>query len=156
MMKTMEKEEIKKAGCILIDFNSEKIALIFRENRNDYSFPKGHCEKGESLVETALRETAEETKRDAKLLSEIPAVIEHYVDSVGDKCVCHYFLAKDIGKSDNTCTDTHTLIWTDIEKVEEILTYSTQKKWWEKIKSQVNQTLKNKQCDVKTTEMWNI
>ncbi len=155
-MNKMTNKEIIKAGCILVNMENKKIGLIFRENRNDYSFPKGHCEKGESFIETAIRETAEETKRDCKLVSENPIVIEHYVDGVGDKCVCHFYLTTDIGKSDNTCTDTHTLIWTDFDKVEETLTYSSQKRWWKEISFQVLQILKNQNCDVKTFEIWNI
>ena len=52
-----------KAGIILI--NKNKIALIYRNNYNDYSFPKGHLEDGESLIECAIRETEEDIKRDA-------------------------------------------------------------------------------------------
>ena len=44
-----------KAGIILI--NKNKIALIYRDNYNDYSFPKGHLEDNESLIECAIRET---------------------------------------------------------------------------------------------------
>ena len=54
-----------KAGCFLIDKENKMIALIHREKQNDYSFPKGHVEQGEDIKSAAIRETAEETKRDA-------------------------------------------------------------------------------------------
>ena len=50
-----------KAGTILI--NKDNICLIYRDIHNDYSFPKGHLEKNESLKECDIRETEEETKR---------------------------------------------------------------------------------------------
>ena len=47
--------KVIKAGCILVDTKNKKIGLIYRSNRNDYSFPKGHKENGESLVEYCKR-----------------------------------------------------------------------------------------------------
>ena len=52
----------KKAGCIVLDVNNKTIALVYREKQNDYSFSKGHREGNETLIECAIRETAEETK----------------------------------------------------------------------------------------------
>ena len=46
--------------------------LIFREKLNDYTFPKGHLEYGESLEEAAIRETNEEAGATVK--------IEDYID----------------------------------------------------------------------------
>ena len=40
------------------------------------------------------------------------------------------FVAVDIGKSDNTSADTHDLIWTPIEDVENKLSYDGLKKHW--------------------------
>ena len=50
--------ETLKAGCFLINRETKEIALIYRKKQNDYSFPKGHVEDGESLKEAAIRETA--------------------------------------------------------------------------------------------------
>ncbi|MGO9081460.1 MAG: NUDIX domain-containing protein [Streptosporangiaceae bacterium] len=38
-----------------------QVALIHRERHGDWAFPKGKCEPGEHLLETAVREVAEET-----------------------------------------------------------------------------------------------
>ena len=54
--------KIDKGGCILI--NSEnKVAIVYRKYRDDFSFPKGHLEKDESILDAAIRETEEEIKR---------------------------------------------------------------------------------------------
>lgn len=50
---------IKKAGCVLINFETNDIALVYRDEH--YSFQKGHLEIGETLQECAIRETKEET-----------------------------------------------------------------------------------------------
>ena len=133
--------KVIKAGCILVDTKNKKIGLIYRSNRNDYSFPKGHKENGESLVECAVRETAEETKRDCILCSNEPIAVEHYFDSKNDEVDNYYFLAIDNGKSDNDSTDTHDLIWTSFDDVEDILTYESLKETWRKIKNKVKELL---------------
>ena len=52
----------EKAGCFLIKKETKEIALICRKKQEDYSFPKGHVENGESLKDAAIRESAEETR----------------------------------------------------------------------------------------------
>ena len=42
--------ETLKAGCILINTETKKIGLIYRDVHDDYEFPKGHLEKNETLV----------------------------------------------------------------------------------------------------------
>ena len=68
-------KKVKKAGCILINRKDNTIALVYRKKYNDYSFPKGHLEEGETIEECALRETAEETKHVARFLEKDPIYI---------------------------------------------------------------------------------
>ena len=65
--KLKSKKLVKKAGCILINLQEKEIALVCRNG--EYSFPKGHLEKGETLAECAIRETKEETGHDCHLVS---------------------------------------------------------------------------------------
>lgn len=130
-----------KAGVILI--NKNKIGLIYRNYYNDYSFPKGHLEDNESLVECAIRETEEETKRKVKLVFDEEIYIESYVTPRGEECECHYYLGLDDGHSDNDSTDTHDLMWIDFDKVEDTLSYESLKKLWNIIKPKVSEYIKN-------------
>lgn len=112
-----------KAGCVLLNKDEKKIALVYREKQNDYSFPKGHLEGEESIEECAIRETAEETKRIALLVDSVKPHIQSYTTPSGEYCVCYLYLALDGGKSDNTSTDTHPVVWVDYKEVEDKLSY---------------------------------
>ena len=129
--------ETQKAGCYLFDEKTKKVALVYREKQNDYSFPKGHLEEGESLLECAIRETEEETKRVAIVIDEENPIIERYTTPKGEKCVCYMYLAKDGGVSDNSSEDTHPVHWIDFDKVEETLTYKNLKDSWKIIKEKI-------------------
>ena len=109
--------KVKKAGCILINENDKSVALVFREKQQDYSFPKGHLEEGETLLECAIRETEEETKRVAIILDEEPIYVETYVTPSGEDVEMYYYLAKDGGISDNTCDDTHPTFFIPFDEV---------------------------------------
>ena len=127
----------KKAGCILLNPDDKTIALVYREQYDDYSFPKGHLEEGESLVECALRETAEETKREAILLEEEPIYIEHYETPRKEQVEMYYYLAKDNGPSDNKSTDTHPTYWIPFDEVHDKLSYSGLRVVWDETKDKV-------------------
>ena len=132
---------VEKGGTILI--NKHSIGLIYRDNHNDISFPKGHLEKNESLLECAIRETNEETKREVTVLINEPIYIEYYINKKGEKCVCYYYLVKDNGSSNNTSEDTHDLIWTDFVEVESKLTHKSLINMWNKIKDRVEEYLED-------------
>ena len=130
-------ERVKKAGCVLINVETKKIAIVYREIYNDYSFPKGHLESGESLIECAIRETAEETKRNCVLLEKDPIYIEEYTTSGGEEVIMYYYLSKDVGPSDNNSLDTHETYWIPFDDVIDILSYDGLKKVWNRIKDKV-------------------
>lgn len=133
--------ETLKAGCFLINRETKEIALIYRKKQNDYSFPKGHVEDGESLKEAAIRETAEETKRIAEIIEKYEPYIEKYTTPKGEHCICYMFFAIDKGKSDNNSEDTHDLIWTPFDKVEETLSYDSLKNTWNSAKNIIKEIL---------------
>ena len=71
--------KVNKAGCILINCDTEKVGLIYRSKQNDYSFPKGHVELDETILECAMRETSEETLRLPEILATLST--QSYTDS---------------------------------------------------------------------------
>ncbi len=130
-------EKVKKAGCIMINTINKTVAIVYRKKQNDYSFPKGHVEPGESLMECSIRETMEETKRNCILLENNPIYVEEYVTPKGEDVIMYYFLSKDIGPSDNDSLDTHDVYWISFDEVEDVLSYESLKRVWNNIKEKV-------------------
>ena len=128
--------KVQKAGCILIDTKDHTIALV-RRKVNEYSFPKGHLEENESLKDCAIRETAEETKREGVILEEEPIYTEYYVTPSGEDVEMFYFLAKDNGPSNNTSEDTHPTEWLPYDEVYDKLSYPSLKEVWNNTKDKV-------------------
>lgn len=129
--------ETIKAGCYLIDIETKCVALVFRERDKDFSFPKGHLEPGETIEDCAIRETAEETKRIAKVVEEYEPFVERYVTPKGEKCVVYMYIAIDMGHSNNDSTETHDTYWIPFEEVEGKLSYESLKDSWRQVKNDV-------------------
>lgn len=52
---------VKAAGILLMTSGNDRTEFLLMRHANRWDLPKGHCEKGESFLDTALRETEEET-----------------------------------------------------------------------------------------------
>lgn len=68
----------KSCGCIIID--NDKVLLI-KQTKGHWSVPKGHVEENETEVETALRETKEETNLDVEIDETKRYTMEYVVES---------------------------------------------------------------------------
>lgn len=134
--------ETLKAGCFLVNIETKSVALVYRTKQNDYSFPKGHKEEDETLEQCAIRETAEETRRNAEIVKEFEPYIERYTTSRGENCVCYMYIAIDKGVSDNTCEDTHDTYWIPFDEIEEKLSYQNLKDTWNAVKNKIRTLLK--------------
>lgn len=108
-------------------------------------FQRGMWRKGETLKEAAIRETAEETKRIAKIVDEYEPFAEKYITPRGENCVCYMFFALDNGVSDNQSEDTHDIIWTQFANVEDTLSYDSLKNTWNSVKDTIIKILEKNQ-----------
>lgn len=124
----MKKE--KACGCIVIK-NDE--ILIIKQHQGFYGFPKGHMEKGETEVVTAIREVKEETNIDVEIDEKYRFEMSYIINNHTIKTVV-YFLAKAI--NDNIVIQKEELLeakWVKISDVESILTYDNLKVLWKDI-----------------------
>ncbi len=128
-----------KAGCYLINLKLKSVAIIYRESHKDYSFPKGHLEGNESLEECAIRETAEETKRIARIISK--PYVSRYTTPRGEDVENYMYIAIDEGKSDNASTDTHEFKWIPIDEVLDILSYDSLKKDYKEVLPEIKKII---------------
>lgn len=129
----------QKAGCILINKQTRCIGLIYREKQNDYSFPKGHLENGETLQECAIRETEEETGRKNHLVFNESVYKLEYITPKGEEVENYMFFAIDDGITEKIIPDDlkESLAWIEFEKVEEVLSYQDLKEMWNELKKDV-------------------
>src|ERR1700687_5218168 len=68
-----------------------RLAVVHRPGYDDWSFPKGKVDRGETLEETALREVEEETGLRCKLVP--PLGCTAYADHKGrDKVACYWLM----------------------------------------------------------------
>ena len=90
--------------------------------------PKGRPARGENLEQTALREVAEETGLDARIVAPLGSVDYVYADARGkvDKKV-HFFLMElastEAGPTDG---ELERVAWVDIDEAERRLSFTTE------------------------------
>ncbi len=139
----IHKSETVKAGCYVINKERREVALVHREKQDDYSFPKGHVEDNETIVEGAVREVEEEIKRCVSLVSDV--YINRYITPKGERCCCYMYIGLDCGVSNNTSSDTHEVVWVKVEDVLDKLSYPSLKEDWSKVYDEVIKILEKKE-----------
>ena len=130
-----------KAGCILINMETKRIALVCR--KGEFSFPKGHLEEGEKIEECAIRETIEETGHECHLIKEIAKI--NYSNPSGEDVENYFFIAMDDGVSKKHINenDKEETIWKDFSEIENTLSYENLIELWNNIKNEVKETIDN-------------
>ena len=133
---------VKKAGCILINIKEKKIALVLKNGK--YSFPKGHLEKGETIIDCARREAIEETGHNIKIIGKEICIIR-YKTSEGIDVENHLFLGIDMGETEIEIDEKDKEIteWFEINKVYEQLSYENLKETWKKIMPKIKNIIKD-------------
>ncbi len=89
-----EQNETMKAGCIVVS-QDKKILLVSNKEGKIWAFPKGHVEQGESLEQSAIRETSEETGHEVKVIKRLSDVTYMH-EKTGEHIRIAMFLAEPI------------------------------------------------------------
>ena len=92
-----EAKEIVAAGGVVVDrtrAGEPRVLLVHRPRHDDWSFPKGKTDPGETIEQAALREVKEETGLDCRITQNLPSLRYSYRDRGGRlrPKVVHYFL----------------------------------------------------------------
>lgn len=85
--------EISAGGIIVTPSGSGWKVLLMKDMKGNWTFPKGKVEKGETLVQTALREIQEEVGiAGLSLIGELTPTMYWYFREKSIKKTVHYFL----------------------------------------------------------------
>jgi 8-oxo-dGTP diphosphatase len=122
-------KRIEAAGGVVMRRGPEEteIAVVHRPRYDDWSFPKGKLDPGETFEEAALREVREETGLICRLGPEL--AFAHYNDNKGRPKLVRYWLMaviEDPGFEPNDEVD--ELRWLTPAEATELLTYSRDSK----------------------------
>ncbi len=121
----------KACGGIII---KNKKVLMIRQTKGFIGFPKGHVEKNETEIETAIREIEEETNIKAQL-DENKRYTIYYSPKPNIEKEVVYFLGKVLDDKNPKPQqgETEEVLWVDIDKVEENLSFDNIKEMWQKV-----------------------
>lgn len=126
----MKKE--KSCGCVI--FNNNEV-LVIKDTNGNYGFPKGHMENGETEVETAMRETKEETNVDVIVDENRRYEINYYIKERDiDKTVVFFRARYNGGDLKIQEGETEEIQWVPTKDVLNILTWKDSKEVYENLK----------------------
>ena len=95
--------------------------MVHRPKYDDWSFPKGKLDEGESFEDAAVREVEEETGLTCRLEDELPST--RYHDRFGRPKVVRYWRMRPAGGAFRPTKEVDELRWLTPEQAEGLLTY---------------------------------
>ena len=114
-----EAAEVKAAGGVV--FREGAVALVHRPHYDDWAFPKGKLDQGESWEDGALREVEEETGMRCRLGRELPHT--SYRDPKGRAKVVRYWLMEPLDGEFVPSDEVDEMKWLSPAEADELLSY---------------------------------
>ena len=115
--------------------SSVQVLMVHRPKYDDWTLPKGHVERGESLLETAQREFREETGYQARVVAPVATVDYRVKDTI--KRV-HWYLGEltaDLQEEVKNPKEVAEVAWVDLEEAPSKLTYINEREVLQKASS---------------------
>ena len=125
---------IVAAGGIIVDQSTDgrRLLLVHRPRYDDWSFPKGKFDPGETVEEAALREVREETGLKCRIVRPLPVMSYRYRTRNTGRLkpkVVHYFLMEAISRRIRVPGDeVDAADWFTFDEAYRKLTYSQDRK----------------------------
>jgi 8-oxo-dGTP diphosphatase len=111
---------VRAAGGLVV--REGKVLLVHRPKYDDWSFPKGKCDEGESDEACALREVVEETGLRCELLDEIGET--SYIDGKGRPKVVRYWRMRGVDGEFAPHDEVDEIRWETPESAARVLSWS--------------------------------
>ena len=127
----MKLKKEKSCGCIII--KNENVLLVYEKNRNFWGFPKGHMEKGETEIETALREVKEEIGIDVEIDVQKRYTLNYNIKNEIDKTTVLYIAkpkSEEIVIQDD---EIEKIKWCSFDNALDTLTFENWKEMFRKV-----------------------
>jgi 8-oxo-dGTP diphosphatase len=99
----------------------DRVAIVHRPKYDDWTFPKGKLDRGESFEEAALREVREETGFECELGEELDST--HYHDRHGRPKVVRWWEMTVVGGEFEENDEVDELRWVTPDEARALLTY---------------------------------
>ena len=115
---------VRAAGGVIVRWTNgsePELLLIHRPRRNDWTFPKGKVESGETDEACALREVEEETGLRCELESELATTA--HINSKGRLKEVRYWLMRPAGGEAAPRNEVDAVRWVSLARAAQMLTY---------------------------------
>ena len=114
---------MRAAGCLVWRYGSKEpeVLLVHRPRWQDWSFPKGKLDKGESWEDGALREVEEEIGLRCRLSDELPPT--SYRDNKGRAKVVRYWMMEPIDGEFVPSNEVDEMRWLPVADAGRLLSY---------------------------------
>lgn len=112
-------ERVLAAGGVVV--RNGRVVLIHRPKYDDWSFPKGKLDPGESFEDAALREVEEETGLRCTLGRELPST--EYRDAKGRPKLVRYWEMKPVAGEFTPTNEVDDLRWLEFARAAGVLSY---------------------------------
>jgi 8-oxo-dGTP pyrophosphatase MutT (NUDIX family) len=116
-------EPVRAAGCIVWRTGADgpEVLVVHRPRYDDWSWPKGKVDPGETDLACAVREVEEETGLSGRVGAELPST--SYVDHQGRPKVVRYWELEVTAGRFRPNDEVDGVRWEPVERAEELLSY---------------------------------
>ena len=128
-MGARDERVVQAAGGVIVRHTQRgemRVLLVHRPHREDWTFPKGKLEAGESHERCALREVEEETGLRCKLGVELPP--SSYINGKGRLKVVRYWIMDPRSGRAEPRNEMDAVRWASLEEAATLLTYPRDRK----------------------------